>query len=151
MVDLLFSTANNMKGRTNFSSMRGCLHILRILYTSVYNTPATMRSFQCLINIVYTVQCNQLQEIETYKCCDQHEIWFSFYYRLLSDGRIPQTLRLTIRKYDPKRKYFGRESRQCPVQPTVFYQFSKGLCSYLVILIEDCILCTKKSMNEYYF
>ena len=44
-------------------------------------------------------------------------------FRVLHDGRIPRTLRLTVCK---GKEHFHRESRQCPVSGHVFSNFQQG-------------------------
>ncbi|XP_034398233.1 DNA polymerase iota isoform X2 [Cyclopterus lumpus] len=43
------------------------------------------------------------------------ELLSSLVERMHKDGRPPQTFRLTIRRYSATNKWFGRESRQCPI------------------------------------
>ncbi|KAK3585277.1 hypothetical protein CHS0354_040221 [Potamilus streckersoni] len=53
------------------------------------------------------------------------ELLHSLLKRLLEDGRVPRTFRLTVRKFQTgMNKYTCRESRQCPVVPSVFFGFS---------------------------
>ncbi|XP_072290074.1 DNA polymerase iota [Eucyclogobius newberryi] len=44
-----------------------------------------------------------------------HELLTSLIERMHIDGRSPQTLRLTIRRYSATNKWFSRESRQSPI------------------------------------
>ncbi|XP_040050898.2 DNA polymerase iota isoform X1 [Gasterosteus aculeatus] len=43
------------------------------------------------------------------------ELLSSLMERMHKDGRQPQTLRLTLRRYSATNKWFSRESRQCPI------------------------------------
>ncbi|KAJ9582836.1 hypothetical protein L9F63_022795 [Diploptera punctata] len=61
------------------------------------------------------------------KICLESEVKEKFstlLYRLLKllgeDGRVPGSIRVTVRKYDNARKYSHRESRQCNVAASVF-------------------------------
>ncbi|XP_041367544.1 DNA polymerase iota-like isoform X2 [Gigantopelta aegis] len=51
------------------------------------------------------------------------ELLESLLKRLLSDGRVPRTLRLTVRKSNTQ-QYGGRESRQCAISSDLFNKFS---------------------------
>lgn len=42
------------------------------------------------------------------------------------DGRQPQTLRLTIRRYATTNKWFSRESRQCPIPNHISQRIISG-------------------------
>ncbi|KAJ8299831.1 hypothetical protein KUTeg_022578 [Tegillarca granosa] len=48
------------------------------------------------------------------------ELLSSLMIRLKEDGRIPHTVRLTIRRFTTTNKYTSRESRQCPISSNVF-------------------------------
>lgn len=53
------------------------------------------------------------------------ELITSLLTRLLEDGRVPATFRLTVRKMSAENKYLNRESRQCPIPSSVFRNFSQ--------------------------
>lgn len=46
--------------------------------------------------------------------------------RMKKDGRQPQTLRLTIRRYSATNKWFNRESRQGPIPNHVTQKITSG-------------------------
>nr|XP_019954886.1 PREDICTED: DNA polymerase iota [Paralichthys olivaceus] len=46
--------------------------------------------------------------------------------RMNKDGRQPQTFRLTIRRYSKTNKWFGRESRQCPIPSHIGQKIPSG-------------------------
>ncbi|XP_022047199.2 DNA polymerase iota isoform X1 [Acanthochromis polyacanthus] len=46
--------------------------------------------------------------------------------RMHKDGRQPQTFRLTIRRYSATNKWFGRESRQCPIPNHIGLKITSG-------------------------
>lgn len=50
----------------------------------------------------------------------------SFKTRMHKDGRQPQTLRLTIRRYSATNKWFNRESRQAPIPNHVAQKITSG-------------------------
>ncbi|KAL3865939.1 hypothetical protein ACJMK2_043284 [Sinanodonta woodiana] len=65
------------------------------------------------------------------------ELLHSLLKRLLEDGRVPKTFRLTVRKFQTgKNKYTCRESRQCPVFPSVFLNFSSDTLEQVCNQIE---------------
>ena len=45
-------------------------------------------------------------------------------FRLESDGRLPQTFRLSMRRLTAENKWTNRESRQCPFPTHVFNRFN---------------------------
>lgn len=51
---------------------------------------------------------------------------FCFKTRMHKDGRLPQTFRLTIRRYSATNKWFSRESRQAPIPNHVAQKISSG-------------------------
>lgn len=51
---------------------------------------------------------------------------FSFKTRMQKDGRQPQTLRLTIRRYTATNKWFNRESRQAPIPNHIAQKIASG-------------------------
>lgn len=51
---------------------------------------------------------------------------FSFKSRMQKDGRQPQTLRLTIRRYTATNKWFNRESRQAPIPNHIAQKIASG-------------------------
>ncbi|KAE8636692.1 hypothetical protein XENTR_v10003086 [Xenopus tropicalis] len=55
--------------------------------------------------------------------------------RISKDGRIPHTLRLTIRQFSPSNKWFNRESRQCPI-PAHISQNIGAECQAVPALME---------------
>ncbi|XP_047447583.1 DNA polymerase iota [Mugil cephalus] len=55
--------------------------------------------------------------------------------RMHKDGRQPQTFRLTIRRYSATNKWFGRESRQCPIPNHVGQKISSGGSEDAVVLL----------------
>ncbi|KAG8456769.1 hypothetical protein GDO86_002522 [Hymenochirus boettgeri] len=56
-------------------------------------------------------KCSTVTEVKT----KMEELLKNLLIRQYKDGRIPHTLRLTIRQFSPTNKWFNRESRQCPV------------------------------------
>ncbi|XP_078730778.1 DNA polymerase iota [Lampetra fluviatilis] len=47
--------------------------------------------------------------------------------RLRKDGRVPGTVRLSLRRFTPGiERYFSRESRQCPIPAHLFLRFHAG-------------------------
>lgn len=51
-----------------------------------------------------------------YACC-----------RLVEDGRVAGTVRLTIRRLSAENKYLNRESKQCNIPSHVISKLSKGI------------------------
>lgn len=47
------------------------------------------------------------------------------------DGRQPQTLRLTIRRFSATNKWFSRESRQCPIPNQIGQKITSGKRPFL--------------------
>ncbi|XP_072051197.1 DNA polymerase iota-like [Amphiura filiformis] len=58
--------------------------------------------------------------------------------RLKADGRVPQTIRVTVRKYSSP-KQWKRESRQCSLPPGTLKSLSKDESSTLSKLLDTCI------------
>ncbi|XP_068167225.1 DNA polymerase iota isoform X2 [Antennarius striatus] len=54
------------------------------------------------------------------------ELLSSLMERMHKDGRQPQTIRLTIRRYSATNKWFSRESRQCPIPRDIGHSFTSG-------------------------
>ncbi|XP_012733910.2 DNA polymerase iota [Fundulus heteroclitus] len=54
------------------------------------------------------------------------ELLSSLVGRMHTDGRQPQTFRLTIRRYSATNKWFSRESRQCPIPGSVGQKIISG-------------------------
>ncbi|CAL4097658.1 unnamed protein product, partial [Meganyctiphanes norvegica] len=46
---------------------------------------------------------------------------------LANDGRTPATLKVTVRKYDISKRFGQRETKQCPISPTLFPRGVKSL------------------------
>ncbi|XP_072353506.1 DNA polymerase iota isoform X1 [Scyliorhinus torazame] len=46
--------------------------------------------------------------------------------RLQKDGRVPRTIRLTVRRSSASNKWFNRESRQCPVPNQLMQKLNTG-------------------------
>ena len=60
--------------------------------------------------------------------------------RLIEDGRIPQTLRVTVRKLLPGERFNdNRISRQGPIPSLVFRQLSTGIAKYYFDLCLDAL------------
>lgn len=53
--------------------------------------------------------------------------------RMHKDGRQPQTLRLTIRRYATTNKWFSRESRQCPIPNHISQRIISGSSDEVVV------------------
>ncbi|KAM3868433.1 DNA polymerase iota [Diretmus argenteus] len=63
------------------------------------------------------------------------ELLGSLVERMHTDGRQPQTFRLTIRRYSAANKWFSRESRQCPVPGHIGQKIISGGGDPLVQLV----------------
>ncbi|KAH3837240.1 hypothetical protein DPMN_110621, partial [Dreissena polymorpha] len=64
----------------------------------------------------------------------------SILLRLVEDGRIPHTLRLSIRRMSDTNRYSNRESRQCPIPGSVFNRFSAGTILQVASKLETLAL-----------
>ncbi|XP_029019106.1 DNA polymerase iota isoform X2 [Betta splendens] len=53
--------------------------------------------------------------------------------RMHKDGRLPQTFRLTIRRFSATNKWFNRESRQCPIPKHIGQKVISGSCDDAVV------------------
>ncbi|XP_012941207.1 DNA polymerase iota [Aplysia californica] len=74
-----------------------------------------------------------LSDEDSFKCCSEYsdaekrikDLLLSLLQRVVEDGRIPQTIRLTVRRV---KNNYHRESRQCPVQASIFKKCQKKGC-----------------------
>lgn len=64
---------------------------------------------------------------------------FCFKTRMQKDGRQPQTLRLTIRRYTATNKWFNRESRQAPIPNHIAQKIASGKICQTKILITSIL------------
>ncbi|XP_072920200.1 DNA polymerase iota isoform X6 [Hemitrygon akajei] len=67
-------------------------------------------------------KCSSLVEIRT----KLEELLISLLIRLQKDGRVPRTIRLTIRRSSATNQWFNRESRQCPVPNQLMPKLNTG-------------------------
>ncbi|XP_061585575.1 DNA polymerase iota isoform X2 [Cololabis saira] len=63
------------------------------------------------------------------------ELLSSLLERMHKDGRQPQTLRLTIRRYSETNKWFSRESRQCPIPSHIGQKITSGSIEDAVVVL----------------
>ncbi|XP_050401428.2 DNA polymerase iota [Patella vulgata] len=69
--------------------------------------------------------------------------------RVEEDGRYPQTLRVTIRKFTPRQDYSngGRESRQCPISTSLFQHINKDKSVVINSLVDMSLTLFKKMVD----
>lgn len=68
---------------------------------------------------------------------------FCFKTRMQKDGRQPQTLRLTIRRYTATNKWFNRESRQAPIPNHTAQKIASGQICQTKIPIKSVLTSFK--------
>ncbi|CAM9993462.1 unnamed protein product [Lampetra planeri] len=68
--------------------------------------------------------------------------------RLRKDGRVPGTVRLSLRRFTPGiERYFSRESRQCPVPAHLFLRFHADVLEVIEPLLEVVIKLFHKMID----
>ncbi|XP_048459959.1 DNA polymerase iota [Rhincodon typus] len=75
------------------------------------------------------------------------ELLISLLIRLHNDGRVPRTIRLTIRRSSASNKWFNRESRQCPVPNQLMQKLITGPCDTVVPLVEILMKLFEKMVD----
>ncbi|XP_048401029.1 DNA polymerase iota isoform X2 [Stegostoma tigrinum] len=75
------------------------------------------------------------------------ELLISLLIRLHNVGRVPRTIRLTIRRSSASNKWFNRESRQCPVPNQLMQKLHTGPCDTVVPLVEILMKLFEKMVD----
>ncbi|XP_069780014.1 DNA polymerase iota isoform X2 [Narcine bancroftii] len=88
-------------------------------------------------------KCSSLVEIRK----KLEELLISLLIRLHKDGRVPRTIRLTIRRSSTTNKWFNRESRQCPVPNQLMQKLNTGDWELVTPLIDILIKLLQKMVD----
>ncbi|XP_078408493.1 DNA polymerase iota isoform X1 [Cetorhinus maximus] len=88
-------------------------------------------------------RCSSLDEIRM----KIEELLNNLLTRLQKDGRVPRTIRLTIRRTSASNKWFNRESRQCPVPNQLMQKLNTGPCDTVAPLVEILIKLFQKMVD----
>ncbi|XP_051898193.1 DNA polymerase iota [Pristis pectinata] len=108
------------------------------------NSPVTPRGPpQSLSNEDSFRKCSSLVEIRMKLA----ELLISLLIRLQKDGRVPRTIRLTIRRSSTTNKWFNRESRQCPVPNQLMQKLNTGACELVAPLVDILIKLLQKMVD----
>ncbi|XP_072430269.1 DNA polymerase iota [Chiloscyllium punctatum] len=87
--------------------------------------------------------CSSLDEIRM----RIEELLISLLIRLHNDGRVPRTIRLTIRRTTASNKWFNRESRQCPIPNQLMQKINTGPCDTVIPLVEILMKLFQKMVD----
>ncbi|XP_072108300.1 DNA polymerase iota isoform X2 [Mobula birostris] len=108
------------------------------------NSPVTPRGPpQSLSNEDSFRKCSSLVEIRA----KLEELLISLLIRLQKDGRVPRTIRLTIRRSSTTNQWFNRESRQCPVPNQLMPKLNAGTCELVPPLVDILIKLLQKMVD----
>ncbi|XP_056134753.1 DNA polymerase iota [Lampris incognitus] len=77
-----------------------------------------------------------------------NDLLSSLVERMHKDGRQPQTLRLTIRKFTVTNKWSSRESRQCPIPNHIGQKISSGSSDVLAQLVTTAMKLFHKMVDS---
>ncbi|XP_059845699.1 DNA polymerase iota isoform X1 [Hypanus sabinus] len=111
------------------------------------NYPVTPRGPpQSLSNEDSFRKCSSLVEIRT----KLEELLINLLIRLQKDGRVPRTIRLTIRRSSATNQWFNRESRQCPVPNQLMPKLNTGTCELVPPLVDILIKLLQKMVDTRY-
>ncbi|XP_043577115.1 DNA polymerase iota isoform X2 [Chiloscyllium plagiosum] len=96
-----------------------------------------------------------LSDEDTFRMCSSldeirmriEELLISLLIRLHKDGRVPRTIRLTIRRTTASNKWFNRESRQCPIPNQLMQKINTGPCDTVIPLVEILMKLFQKMVD----
>ncbi|XP_032889300.1 DNA polymerase iota isoform X2 [Amblyraja radiata] len=88
-------------------------------------------------------KCSSLVEIRM----KLEELQISLLIRLRKDGRVPRTIRLSIRRSSASNKWFNRESRQCPVPNQLMQKLNTGACELVTPLVDILMKLFQKMVD----
>ncbi|XP_078075710.1 DNA polymerase iota isoform X2 [Mustelus asterias] len=88
-------------------------------------------------------RCSSLAEIRV----KSEELLINLLIRLQKDGRVPRTIRLTIRRSSASNKWFNRESRQCPVPNQLMQKIYTGPCDTVTPLVDILMKLFQKMVD----